>query len=200
MKLYYKSGACSLAAHIVLHELGLPFEAESVDLATKRTAAGADYLAVNAKGYVPALVLDDGAVLTEGTVVLQYLGDQKPAAGLVPAAGTLGRYRVQEWLGFINSEVHKNFSPFFNKAMPEAALALVKQTLVKRLDFVAQALGRHEYLNGSYSVADAYLYTVLNWAPAAGIDLATWPAIAAWHARVAARPAVKAARAAEGLG
>ena len=199
MKLYYSPGACSLASHITLKELGLPFEPIQVDLKAKTTKDGADYSAINPKGYVPALALDNGQVLTEGTAVLQYLADQKPAAALAPPANSFERYRLQEWLGFINSEVHKSFSPLFNPAAPEATKEAAKALLAKRLGFVAKALEDRDYLLGRYSVADAYLYTVLRWTVKFSIDLTAFPVLAPYMKRIAERAAVKAALAAEGL-
>ena len=200
MKLYFSPGACSLASHIVLKELGLPFEAVQVDFRTKKTKAGADFNAINPKGYVPALELDGGAVLTEGTAVLQYLADLKPAAGLAPPASSFERYRLQEWLGYINSEIHKNFGPLFNPSSTDAAKEGAKAMLARRLPIVEKALEGKDYLMGSFSVADAYLFTVLSWAGKTGVDLTPFPALAPYLARVGARPAVKAARADEGLG
>ena len=200
MKLYYSPGACSLASHITLKELGLPFEAVQVDLRTKKTKDGADFSAISPKGYVPALELDGGGVLTEGTAILQYLADQKPAAALAPPANSFERYRLQEWLGFINSEIHKSFSPLFNPATPEATRENAKAVLARRLGIVATALQAKDYLLGRYSVADAYLYTVLGWAPKFGVDLSAFPVLAPYLARIGERTAVKAARAAEGLG
>lgn len=194
MKLYYKAGACSLASHIVLSELGIEHTSEAVDLAAKKTASGKDFTAISAKGYVPCLELNDGTILTEGTVILQYLADQKPQSGLLAAAGTMERYRAMEWLGFINSEVHKNFSPLFNPKMPAEAKELAKALLLRRLAIVADALKQHDYLLGSqFCVADAYLYTVLTWAPMMGVDLSVWPQLGEYVKRVAARPAVQRA-------
>jgi glutathione S-transferase len=193
MKLYYSPGACSLASHITLRELGLPFEAVRVDLGRKQTAAGADFNAVNPKSYVPVLELDDGARLTEGPVILQYLADRRPEANLAPASG-MARYRLQEWLGFLNSELHKAFSPLFS-GPSEAA----KEKVATRLDFLEKALARSTYLVGEvFTVADAYLYTLLGWGAHVGIDLARWPALQRYHARIAERPAVQAAQKAEG--
>lgn len=200
MKLYYSPGACSLSPHIVLCELGLPHELEKVDLKTHTTAGGADFYAINPKGYVPALELGGGQLLTEGPAIVQYLADQKPEAGLLPPAGTLERARVQEWLTFIGTELHKSFSPLFN---PQAAAdwkAAAKANIERRFGFVEQALAGRDYLTGaSFCVADAYLFTVVNWSFFMGIDLAPWPALAAFHKRVAARPAVQAAMQSEGL-
>lgn len=200
MKLYYKAGACSLSPHIVLHELGLPFEREAVDLATKKLDGGADYLAVNPKGSVPALLLDDGQVLTEGGVIVQYLADLAPERNLAPRPGSPERYRLMEWLNFIASDLHKTFGIIFNTKMPDAAKAVAKEILAVRLAWPARTLASQPYLTGeSFSVADAYLFTVLSWAPRVGLDLSPWPSLGAFVARMAARPAVKATLAAEGL-
>jgi glutathione S-transferase len=200
MKLYYSPGACSLASHIALREAGLPFEAVKVNGRTKVTAGGDDYLRVTPKGYVPALQLDDGQVLTEGTAILPYIADQKPAAQLAPAAGTLPRYRLHEWLGYINSEIHKSFGPFFAPNTTDDMKAIGRQNLAKRFDFTQQQLeGRPFLLGDTFSVADAYLFTVLGWTRLVGIDLGQWPGLQAYHARIAARPAVIAAMQAEGL-
>lgn len=198
MKLYYSPGACSLASHIVLEELGLGYTTEAVNLATKKTRGGADFSTINPKGYVPALQLDDGSVLTEGTAVLQYLADRKPAAGLAPPNGTPARYRLQEWLGFINSEIHKNYSALFNPSIPEATKALFKQNLVRRLGFIERSLvGKRFLLGDQFSVADAYLYTVLGWSGRFAIPLDEFPGVQAYRERIAARASVKSAQAAE---
>jgi len=201
MKLYIKPGACSLSPHIVMLEAGLRAEIVEVDLATKKTKDGGDYRAVNPKGSVPALVLDDGQVVTEGAVIVQYLADQAPASKLAPAAGTIERYRLQEWLNYIGTEVHKTFSPLFNPACPEEWKRVVRETLLPaRFDLVSQSLAGKDWLMGAtFTVADAYLFTVLGWAPRVGIALDRWPALTAYRARVAARPAVQAALKAEGL-
>ncbi len=200
MKLYFSAGACSLAPHIALLEAGLPFETEKVDLKAKLTASGADFTAINKKGYVPALQLDDGYVLTEGAAVLQYIADQKPETGLAPAAGTVARYQLQEWLTFIASEIHKPMGSMFNAAQSADWKAAVCATLTKRLDYVAAQLADNDYLLGNhFSVADAYLFTVLNWANLVGFSLAPWPVVQAFSARVAARPKVVEALKAEGL-
>ncbi len=200
MKLYYSPGACSLASNIALREAGLPFEAIKVNGRTKITDGGDDYLKVTPKGYVPALQLDDGHVLTEGTAILPYIADQKPAAQLAPAAGTLQRYRLHEWLGYINSEIHKNFGPFFAPNTTDEAKAIGRQNLAKRFEFTQQQLEGQTFLLGdTFSVADAYLFTVLGWTRHVGIDLGQWPGLQAYHARIAARPAVIAAMQAEGL-
>lgn len=195
MKLYYSPAACSLAAHITLHELGLPFSAIKVDLKKKLTASGADFQAINPKGYVPALQLEGGDVLTEGPAVLQYLADRKPEAGLAPAAGSLARYRLQEWLGFINSEIHKTFSPLFSAETPAAERLAVTEKLGKRFAIVEGALKVQPFLLGEqFTVADAYLYTVIGWSKYVGVNLAPWPALQAHQARVAQRPSVQAAQ------
>ena len=200
MKLYFFPGACSLAPHIALREAGLKFETEKVDLKAKKTASGGDYLAVNPKGYVPALTLDNGQTLTEAGAIVQYIADQAPAAKLAPAAGTMDRYRVHEWLGYINSEVHKGFGPFFVPGTSDEAKATAKANLGKRFGFVQQALEGREFLVGDqFTVADAYLFTVLGWTRIVGIDLGEWPVLKAWHAKIAHRPAVQAAMRAEGL-
>jgi glutathione S-transferase len=198
MKLYYKAGACSLASHIVLKELGLPFEAVAVDLGRKTTAAGGDFNAINPKGYVPALELDDGAVLSEGTAILQYLGHLKPEAALVPAYGSMEHYRLLEWLGYINSELHKNFGPLFDPKAADVLKTRAKTLLAKRLAYTDDVLSRQPYVLGAgFCVADAYLYTVLTWAPHVGVDLSAYPHLVEFVARVASRPSVIAAEAAE---
>jgi len=200
MKLYYKSGACSLASHIALRELDLSFEAISVDLATKKTVSGGDFLQVTSKGQVPALELDNGGgVLTEGAAILQYIADLKPEAGLAPANGTLERYRLQEWLSYISGTLHGNFSPLFNQAADAAAKDAARTILARKFDYVTTALQGRDYLLGQFNVADAYLYVVLGWAPRVGIDLARWPQLVAYRANISARPAVQAALKAEGL-
>jgi glutathione S-transferase len=201
MKLYFSPGACSLSPHIVLRELGMDFELEQVDLATKQTKSGADFKAVNPKGYVPALKLDDGQVLTEGPAIVQYLADKKPEKKLVPAAGTMERYREQEWLNYITSELHKGIGSLFNKAMPDDFKKTLKETTIPtRLGVLAGKLDGNPYLMGdSFTVADAYLFTILSWTAPLGIDLGKWPTLTAYQERVAARPAVQAALKAEGL-
>lgn len=198
MKLYFSPGACSLSPHIVLHELGLPFEAVQVDLKSKRLKDGADFWKINPKGYVPTLQLDDGAILTEGPAIVQYLADQKPTAGLAPANGTFARYRLQEWLNFISTELHKQFSPLFNPASSDAVKQAQQERLAERFREIVAAMGAAPYLMGDqFTVADAYLYTVLTWAGIVGVDLAPYPALQAFMKRVEARPAVKATLAAE---
>lgn len=200
MKLYYAPGACSLSPHIVLREAGVPVELARVDLATKKLESGDDFGTVNEKGYVPALVLDNGEVLTEGPAIIQYIADQKPQSGLAPKAGTLERYRLQEWLNFIATEIHKSFSPLFNKAASDDWKQAATANLSKRFDYLSTRLAGKSYLLGEkFSVADAYLFTVLNWTGFVGIDLSRWPVLKAYHARVAARPRVQEALQAEGL-
>jgi glutathione S-transferase len=200
MKLYYSPGACSLASHIALQESGLPYETEKVDLRDKKTAAGAEFNAINPKGYVPALRLDSGEVLTEGAVLLAYIGELAPSARLIMPAGTMGNIRVREWLTFISTELHKNFGPLFRSTTPEATRDAQLEVLKRRFGYVSDALAGHSYLTGEqFTVADAYLFTVLRWTVPVKIDLAPWPLLQAYMARVAARPAVKAALAAEGL-
>jgi glutathione S-transferase len=198
VKLYYKSGACSLSPHIVLRELGLPFELESVDTKAQKTASGADFTAINPKKYVPTLQLDDGQVLTEGAVIVQYLADRKPDAMLVPPTGSMDRYRLQEWLNYVASELHKSFGPIFRAA--EEQRPPLREALAPKLDYVARHLEKRQFLMGDrFTVADAYLFTVLNWTNYLGIDMGRWPPLKAYLQRVAARPAVHAAMQAEGL-
>ena len=200
MKLYYAPAACSLSPHIVAREAGLDIELIKADLKTKSLADGGDYSQVNPKGYVPALQLDNGQLLTEGPVIVQYLADLKPASGLVPAAGSIERYRVQEWLNFITSEIHKSFSPLFNPTAVAEWKEAAKVNLAKRFAFVAAHLEGKQYLMGdNFTVADAYLFTVANWGQFVGFDIGQWPALKAHHARVAARPKVQEALKAEGL-
>lgn len=200
MKLFYSPGACSLAPHIVLHESGLAFEGVLASTKTHQLADGSDYYAVNPLGYVPFLVLADGRTLREGQVISQYIADQVPASGLAPAAGTWERYKLQEWLSFISSELHKGFSPLFNPATPEDYKPLVKERLLQRLTWLDGELAGKDYLMGStFTVADAYLFTVTNWAGFVKLDIAALANLAAVRARISARPAVLAAMKAEGL-
>jgi len=200
MKLYYAPGACSLSPHIVARELGIDIDLEKTDNRTKRTASGADYLTINPKGYVPAIVLDDGQVLTEGPALVQYLADQKPEARLVPPAGTMERYRMQEMLGYINSELHKTYSPLFNDATPQETRNERLAYLKKRYALLDERLAKQPYLFGDrLTVADAYLFVVTRWANFVKLDLSGFPNVLAFQERVAARPAVKAAMKAEGL-
>jgi glutathione S-transferase len=200
MKLYYSSGACSLAPHIALLEAGLPFELEKVDLKAKLTETGADFLAINSKGYVPALGLDNGQVLTEGAAILQYIADQKPESALAPAAGSFARYQLQEWLTFISSEVHKPLATMFYPAQSADWKAAITATLTKRLDWLTTQLDGNDYVFANqFSIADAYLFTILNWSNFVGFSLAPWPVVQAYMARVAARPHVVVAMKQEGL-
>lgn len=200
MKLYYSPGACSLASHIALHETGLPFDIEKFNGATLKTETGEDFLKINAKGYVPTLKLNDGNILTEGAAILQYIADQKPDSALAPQAGTLERYRLQEWLTYIGTEVHKSFSPLFNKTAAEEVKNYTRDLLGKRLVYVESQLASKPYLMGNgFTVADAYLFVVLGWSSHVGFDLGPYPKIREYLARVSARPAVQAALKAEGL-
>lgn len=199
MKLYYSPGACSLSPHIVLAESGLPYEIERVDLGQKKTETGGDYRAVNAKGSVPALRLADGSVLTEGAVIVQYVADQCPEAKLVAPAGTMERYRTQEWLNYVGSEIHKGFSPLFNPKLSDDAKEVLKGVLFGRFDWLESQLDGKSYLLGdAFTVVDAYLFTVLGWTKRFG-GLSKWPKLDAYVARVAARPAVQKAMREEGL-
>jgi glutathione S-transferase len=200
MKLFFKPGACSLSPHSVLREAGLPFELEQVDLRTAKTQSGADYTRINPNGYVPALMLDSGEVLTEGAAIVQYLADQRPESGLAPAAGTMERYHLMEWLSFIGSEIHKAFSPLFNPSAAEAWKEGTRQLLTRRLDTLAQRLEGKSYVMGEqFTVADAYLFTVLSWGGIVDVDLSRWPVLTRYLARIAARPSVQEALRAEGL-
>lgn len=200
MKLFLKAGACSLASHIALEEAGLRYDTESVDLRTKTLASGGDFSKINPKGYVPALLLDGGELLTEGPAILQYVADQAPSKGLAPAAGTLARYQLQSWLTYIGTELHKSFSPFFNPAASDDWKAAARANLERRLGLVNQQLAAQPFLLGeAFSVADAYLFTVLSWASAIKLDLSAWPALVAFQQRVGARPAVQAVLKDEGL-
>jgi glutathione S-transferase len=200
MKLYYSPGACSLSPHIVSREAGIPVELKKVNLKDKVVEGGADFRKVNGKGYVPALELDNGQVLTEGPAIIQYLADQKPESGLAPKAGSFERYKLQEWLNFIGTEIHKGFSPLFKPTTPEEYKKTAREGLAGRFDWLNPQLEGKDYLTGkSFTVADAYLFTVLTWTKPLQIDLSKWPNIAAFVARVAARPKVKEAMKAEGL-
>ena len=200
MKLYFAPGACSLSSHIMLQESGAKFETEQVDLKAKTTKSGGNYRTVNPKGSVPALQLDNGEVLTEAAVIAQYVADKNPGAKLAPAAGTPERYRLQEWLNYVASEVHKGFSPLFNPKAPDEWKAVVKELIATRFDYLTTALKDKSYLMGeAFSAADAYLFTILNWTFPTKIDLGKWPVLKAYYDRIAARPAVQAAMKAEGL-
>ena len=200
IKLYYSPGACSLSPHIVLREAGLPFDLVLASTKTHKLADGTDYYTINPKGYVPLLELNDGQRLSEGPVIVQYIADQAPASKLAPAAGSMERYRVMEWLNFITSELHKGFSPLFNPDMPEAAKVLARARLTDRLRWVDTQLEGKAYLMGDgFTVPDAYLFTVAGWGKHVGVDIAPMKSLSAYMGRVAARPAVQAALKAEGL-
>jgi glutathione S-transferase len=200
MKLYYSPSACSLASNIALREAGVAFDAVKVDLRAKKTQAGEDFQTINPKGYVPALRLENSEILTENVAVLQYIGDQNPAAKLVPPAGAMERYRLAEWLGFINSEVHKAHAVFFNPNAGEDTKQISRNAIARRYEWLQGVLSQREFLMGSqFTVADAYLYTVLRWAQLAGLDLAKWPALMDYAERIAARPHVQEALAMEGV-
>jgi len=200
MKLFYSPGACSLAPHIVAHEINTEITVEKVGKNKALGGVEGAFLQVNPKGYVPALQLDNGEVLTEGPVISQYLADQKPDSGIAPKNGTMERYRLQEMLGYINSEIHKTYSPLFNKDLPPETREDRKQYLRKRYKLLDERLQGRDYLFGKqFSVADAYLFTVTNWAKPVGFDLTEFPNIAAFQQRVGARPAVQAAMKEEGL-
>ncbi|MEA1834918.1 glutathione transferase GstA [Methylobacterium durans] len=201
MKLFYTPGACSLSPHIVLRELDLPFELEAVDLRTKTTASGVDFTTINPKGYVPALQLDDGEVLTEGAAIVQYLADKHAPGTLAPAAGTVERARFNGHLNFISAELHKAFGPLFNPTLAPEAREAASANVGRKLDVVDKALsdGRPYLAGEGFTVADAYLFVVLSWTAHFGVDLARWPHLDAFRQRVVARTAVQAAMAAEGL-
>ena len=199
MKLYYTPGACSQAPHIAIHELGLPYDAVKVDLATHKLEDGTDYRTINPKGYVPTLELDDGTRITEANVILQYLAEQKPGR-LAPAFGTRERWKLMEWLAFIASEVHKGFGPLWNPQTPADVRERTVKALGNRFGYVAQTLDKQPFLMGNeFTIADAYLFVVLNWSGLHKVDLSPWPALQQFQARVAARPGVQAALKAEGL-
>ena len=200
MKLYYSPGACSLAPHIVLRESAMRFELERVDTATHKTEHGVDFYTINPKGYVPVLELDNGERLTEGPIIAQYVSDEAKRRDLMPACGTLARYRVMEWQNYITSELHKSFGPLFNPAFDAATKTLFKTGLRKRYEWVSDQLRGKQYLTGdAFSAADAYLFTVTAWAKYVGLDLAACVDLQAFLGRVAARPAVQEAMKAEGL-
>jgi len=199
MNLYYSPGACSLAPHIAMREAGIPVELKKVDLKAKQYEGG-DYKQINGKGYVPAVKTDDGTVLTECPVILQYIADQKPDAGLAPKAGTLDRYKLQEMLNFTTSELHKGMGTFFNPALTDEWRKAATDRLTLRLDWLAKQLEGKQYVMGDkFSVADAYVFTILNWAGPSKFDMGKWPVLQEYHKRVAARPKVQEALKAEGL-
>ena len=200
MKLYYSPGACSLSTHIALKESGLSFEAIAASTKTHRLADGTDYYTINPLGYVPLLVLDDGTQLREGQVIVQYIADQVPAKQLAPANGTFARYKLQEWLSFISTELHRGFTPLFTPGMPEEAKTMAKTRLASRLQWVNGELANKTYLTGgTFTVADGYLFTVLSWSKHVGIDLSDLPNLGAFLGSVGSRPAVQDALRAEGL-
>jgi glutathione S-transferase len=199
MKLYYAAGACSLAPHIALEEAGLPHELVKVDLMKHTLPDGSDFRAINPKGYVPFIQLNDGTYLSEASVILQYIADQKPGT-IAPAFGTAARWKLMEWLAFIATEVHKGFGPLWNPQTPPEVRERSVQALGNRFTLISQTLGKQPYLTGNdFTVADAYLFTVVNWSGMLTVDLTPWPALVAFQQRVAARPAVQKAMKAEGL-
>lgn len=200
MKLFFKAGSCSLSPHIILEELGINYTTETVDLQTKITGSNQNYLEINPKGYVPALQLDDGEVLTEGPAIVQYLADKYPEKHLAPANGTIERYRMQSWLTFIGTELHKSCGAFFNPAAKDDWRAIAMANIERRLNYINDHLKNNNYLLGNqYSVADAYLFTVLNWMKYIKVDLNKWQNIPEYQQRIFARPAVQATMKAEGL-
>jgi glutathione S-transferase len=200
MKLYFSPGACSLSPHIVLLEAGLAFDKVKADTKTKVMDGGGDYKTVNPLGYVPALQLDDGTILTEGPAIVQYIADKVPDKKLAPANGTLDRTKLQSWLNFVSTELHKGFSPLFNPSMPEEAKKIFRERLATRFAHLDKHLAGNDYLMGkTYSVADAYLFVVSNWASRVDVDLSPFANVIAYRKRIGARPAVEAALKAEGL-
>ena len=200
MKLYYSPGACSLSPHIALHEAGIAFEPVLASTKSHKLQDSTDYYGINPLGYVPMLELDDGTRLREGPAIVQYIADMAPLKNLAPASGTLQRYRLQEWLTFIGTEMHKGFGPLFNPAMPEEAKKISRERLASRYTWLDKELEGKEFLMGEhFTVADGYLFTVTNWAKPLSFDLTPYPNLLAWHARVGERPAVQAAMKAEGL-
>jgi glutathione S-transferase len=200
MKLYFSPGSSSLASHIALREAGLAFDLDRVSLKTKKTATDADYLRVNPKGYVPALQFEDGSVLTEGPAIMLWVADQVPEKRLAPAPGTMERYHLVECLNFIATELHKNFSPLFDAGAPEPSKQAARERLGKRLDYLNKTLGDAPYMLGEhFTVADAYLFTVLGWGRYVDLDLARWPKLAAYAGRIGTRPRVLDTLKAEGL-
>ncbi|CAM3751285.1 glutathione transferase GstA [Paracidovorax anthurii] len=200
MKLYYSPGACSLSPHIALHEAGLAYTPVLASTKSHKLQDGTDYYTINPLGYVPLLELDDGTRLREGPAIVQYIADQAPHKNLAPANGTLARYRLQEWLNFISTELHKGFSPLFNPATPDAYKAIAREKLLSRLQWVDEQLASRDWLLGEhFSVADGYLFTVCGWGKHVGVDLSHLKNLTAYTERIAARPAVQAALKAEGL-
>ncbi|MDY6948831.1 MAG: glutathione transferase GstA [Pseudomonadota bacterium] len=200
MDLYIIPGACSLAVNIALREAGVTFNLRTVDPRTKQTDAGEDFGTINSKGYVPALRLDDGQILTENAAILQFVADEYPQAQLAPPSGTIERQRLVEWLVFVNSELHKSFSALFDSGARDEVRRYVTARLEKRLTWLQEQIGAREFLVGTrFTVADAYLFTVLGWGSEVGVGLDRWPDLARYHAGIGARPTVKAALRAEGL-
>ena len=200
MKLYYSPGACSLSPHIALREAGLAFEPVLASTKSHKLQDGTDYYGINPLGYVPMLELDDGTRLREGPAIVQYIADLAPTKNLAPANGTLSRYRLQEWLTFIGTEMHKTYSPMFNPNMPEEAKAIFRTKLQSRYEWLNGELEGKDYLMGDhFTVADGYLFTVTNWTKPTGVDISPYANVQAWHARVGARPAVREAMKTEGL-
>jgi glutathione S-transferase len=200
MKLYYSPGACSLSPHIALHEAGLAFTPVLASTKSHKLQDGTDYYGINPLGYVPMLELDDGTRLREGPAIVQYIADQVPLKMLAPQNGSLQRYRLQEWLTFIGTEIHKGFSPLFNPATPEEYKTMARTKLMERLQWVDSQLADKQYLMGDqFTVADGYLFTVTNWTQPTNVDISALTHLAAYRARVAARPAVQEAMKAEGL-
>ena len=199
MKLYYAPGHCSLSPHIALREAGLPFTLELLDMQARTVPSGRDYRQINSKNYVPALELDDGQVLTEGPAIIQYVADQAPQASLAPAPGTMERYRLQEWLNFIATEVHKPLASMFNPAQSPEWRKSVEAVLSKRLAWLSEQLADKDYLLGTFTVADGYLFTILNWESFVGFDLSPWPVLHRYVSRIRSRPKVAEALEAEGL-
>ena len=200
MKLYYSPGACSLSPHIVLRESGLKFDLEQVDLGAKKTKSGANFLNINAKGYVPALELDSGDVITEGPAIVQYLADKAPATKLAPANGSLERYKLQEWLNFTTSEIHQSLGGLFNEKLPAEAKALIKERIAGRLKFLDAHLAKNDFIMGKdFTVVDAYMFTVLGWGKWVGVDVESYPNVKTYLGRVGSRPKVQEALNAEGL-
>ncbi len=200
MKLYYAPGACSLSPHIALREAGLKFDLEKVDIRSKRLADGSDYTQLNGKGSVPLLRLDNGRYLTEGPAIVQYIADLKPESGLAPPNGTYERYQLQEWLNFISTELHKQYSPLFNPANSDEVKKLSRDNIARRLEWLAKQLEGKSFLTGErFTVADGYLFVVLNWSRVVDVDLTPWPVLGKFQERVASRPTVQEALKAEGL-
>lgn len=200
MKLYFSPGACSLSPHIALREAGLAFEPVLASTKSHKLQDGTDYYGINPLGYVPMLELDDGTRLREGPAIVQYIADLAPNKNLAPANGTLSRYRLQEWLTFIGTEMHKTYSPMFNPSMPEEAKAIFRTKLQSRYEWLDGELEGKDYLMGDhFTVADGYLFTVTNWTKPTGVDISPYANVQAWHARVGARPAVQEAMKTEGL-